>query len=73
MKTLLLFVSLISSSFVFGHSGGTDSSGCHNDHIRGGYHCHKSDSETPKTLVRSPSSLENTKIKKTKNFKTQKQ
>ena len=22
------------------HSGGTDSFGCHNDHIRGGYHCH---------------------------------
>ncbi len=22
------------------HSGGTNSSGCHNDRIRGGYHCH---------------------------------
>jgi len=22
------------------HSGGTDSSGCHHDHKRGGYHCH---------------------------------
>lgn len=22
------------------HSGGTNSYGCHNDHIHGGYHCH---------------------------------
>ncbi|QFY89900.1 YHYH domain-containing protein [Magnetovirga frankeli] len=23
-----------------GHSGGTDSKGCHYDHKNGGYHCH---------------------------------
>ena len=28
------------STFAFAHSGGTDSSGCHKDHKRGGYHCH---------------------------------
>jgi len=22
------------------HSGGTNSSGCHNDNVNGGYHCH---------------------------------
>lgn len=22
------------------HSGGTDSYGCHNDNVHGGYHCH---------------------------------
>lgn len=22
------------------HGGGTDSTGCHNDHKTGGYHCH---------------------------------
>jgi hypothetical protein len=28
------------SSLSFAHSGRTDSSGCHNDNIHGGYHCH---------------------------------
>ena len=28
------------SSAALAHSGGTDSSGCHHDHKRGGYHCH---------------------------------
>ena len=22
------------------HSGGTNSAGCHNDYVHGGYHCH---------------------------------
>jgi hypothetical protein len=25
---------------VVSHSGGTNSAGCHNDYIHGGYHCH---------------------------------
>ncbi|MBL1259567.1 MAG: YHYH domain-containing protein [Thiotrichaceae bacterium] len=32
------------SSNVYSHSGGTNSDGCHNDNINGGYHCHHSDS-----------------------------
>lgn len=31
---------LMFSGVAIAHSGGTDSSGCHNDHKRGGYHCH---------------------------------
>jgi len=28
------------SSSPVSHSGGTNSAGCHNDNINGGYHCH---------------------------------
>ena len=28
------------ATVAFAHGGGLDSSGCHNDHKRGGYHCH---------------------------------
>jgi hypothetical protein len=31
---------------VFAHSGGTNSDGCHNDNINGGYHCHNSKSSS---------------------------
>ena len=36
--TIILIVCYSSSSFA--HSGRTDSSGCHNDNVNGGYHCH---------------------------------
>ncbi|PIP30753.1 hypothetical protein COZ22_01800 [bacterium (Candidatus Howlettbacteria) CG_4_10_14_3_um_filter_37_10] len=36
----LLMASLSGAGFLFAHSGRTDSSGCHNDYIHGGYHCH---------------------------------
>ncbi|OED51203.1 hypothetical protein BEI46_06980 [Aliivibrio fischeri] len=36
--TLVLFQCIPTTSFA--HSGNTDSSGCHNDYINGGYHCH---------------------------------
>jgi hypothetical protein len=26
--------------FAMAHGGGTDANGCHQDHKRGGYHCH---------------------------------
>lgn len=41
MKFVLL--SLVFSTLAISHSGRTNSSGCHNDNIHGGYHCHKSD------------------------------
>ena len=34
------------SSSSFSHSGGTDSNGCHNDNIHGGYHCHNGGSSS---------------------------
>ncbi|NCA71818.1 MAG: YHYH domain-containing protein [Sphingobacteriia bacterium] len=40
MRFLMLTGLLLISAVAFGHSGGTDASGCHNDHKRGGYHCH---------------------------------
>lgn len=41
MKKLAAILALmLASSVVLAHSGGTDSNGCHNDHKRGGYHCH---------------------------------
>ena len=32
------------SNNAYSHSGGTNSDGCHNDNINGGYHCHNSNS-----------------------------
>ncbi|MGQ3214517.1 MAG: YHYH domain-containing protein [Shinella sp.] len=31
---------MISATAAFGHSGGTDANGYHNDRKNGGYHCH---------------------------------
>lgn len=50
MKTLLILSLIITSTFAYGHSGRTDSSGCHNDRINGGYHCHNSDTSQSKVL-----------------------
>lgn len=36
-----LFSILLLTGTSFAHSGGTDASGCHQDHKNGGYHCHK--------------------------------
>jgi len=43
MKNLMLalilsFIQIITVA----HSGGTNSNGCHNDNVNGGYHCHNS-------------------------------
>jgi hypothetical protein len=40
MKTIIAIAAILASALAFAHSGGTDSNGCHNDHKRGGYHCH---------------------------------
>ena len=39
-RLLAITIVLLFSSQVFGHSGRTDSLGCHHDRQRGGYHCH---------------------------------
>jgi hypothetical protein len=40
-KTIALLLSIgIFAVSLYAHSGGTNSSGCHNDHQNGGYHCH---------------------------------
>ena len=42
-----IFVAILAFPLsAFSHGGGLDSSGCHNDRKRGGYHCHRS-SYTP--------------------------
>ena len=38
MRLILIF--LLFSSFVYSHSGGTDSDGCHNDYANNDFHCH---------------------------------
>lgn len=41
MKEIITIAVLAFASVAaFAHSGGTDSSGCHNDRKTGGYHCH---------------------------------
>lgn len=40
MKALIAIVLAAASALAFAHSGGTDSSGCHNNTKTGGYHCH---------------------------------
>ena len=41
VSALIVFLGLLPSA-ALSHSGGTDSSGCHNDRKTGGYHCHSS-------------------------------
>lgn len=64
MKIIILF-GVFTHALAYGHSGGTDSNGCHHNRKTGGYHCHKSDSaETFK--VRKPASVIKEKNKKLK-------
>ena len=39
-KVLAVILMATFATTVFAHSGGTDSSGCHTDHQKGGRHCH---------------------------------
>ena len=39
MKAIMILMFIFSST-AFAHSGRTNSDGCHNDYINGGYHCH---------------------------------
>lgn len=42
MKQIVATILLALPSMVFAHGGGLNSSGCHNDYVHGGYHCHPS-------------------------------
>ena len=57
MKALLLTIAVllaITTSTVFAHSGGLDSSGCHTNRKTGDYHCHRSSAPSrPKQLLPS--------------------
>lgn len=39
-KTILALVLAMTATSALAHSGGTNSSGCHNETRTGGYHCH---------------------------------
>lgn len=39
-KLIVIMAAALTASMAFGHSGGTDSNGCHHDRRTGGYHCH---------------------------------
>src|SRR5260221_8895980 len=41
LRGYLFIACLSASSLAFGHGGGLDSEGCHNDKKAGGYHCHR--------------------------------
>lgn len=56
MKFIIL-ASVFLSMSVLGHSGRTNSSGCHNEKETGGYHCHRSDTDKP-VIIRGPASEE---------------
>lgn len=42
----LLFVFSFSSELALAHPGRTNASGCHNDNVNGGYHCHNNGSSS---------------------------
>ena len=65
MKTFILCLLITSSAF--GHSGRTNSSGCHNDYQNGGYHCHRADETNTKEVnARNPASTEEESTKEEK-------
>lgn len=39
----------------WGHSGGLNAAGCHNNRKTGGYHCHRSSGYTPRPATPAPS------------------
>lgn len=68
MKKILILLVLGISTSALAHSGGTDSSGCHHDHKRGSYHCHKSDG----TMVTDQNNRNPASTKEKKDLKTAK-
>lgn len=59
-----ILLTLIVSGNVSAHSGRTNGSGCHNDNIRGGYHCHnKKTSPSPKYNNSTPQRINVTREK----------
>ncbi|MUL00884.1 YHYH domain-containing protein [Aliivibrio fischeri] len=61
MKYFLLIL-VFATSFSHAHSGRTNSAGCHNDNINGGYHCHGggNSSSSSYNTVSTSSSYQNT-------------
>lgn len=39
--TLVAGIAVAHASPAFGHGGGLNAEGCHNDRVHGGYHCHR--------------------------------
>jgi 5-methylcytosine-specific restriction endonuclease McrA len=52
---LLFLVFLLLPTLAVAHSGRTNSEGCHNDRIHGGYHCHSGKSSHANTTPATPS------------------
>lgn len=44
IKAIFFLCLLFTANISFGHSGGLNNDGCHNNRKTGGYHCHKSQS-----------------------------
>ena len=44
LGSLIFLLLIIIPTLLMGHSGNTNSAGCHNNHKTGGYHCHNSKS-----------------------------
>lgn len=56
---LMLFLTCLSMTSAYSHSGGTDSYGCHTNSQTGDYHCHnpKANTSNEAKFDRSPSSI----------------
>ncbi len=52
-RILAAMASLLMTEAATAHGGGLDSSGCHHDRKRGGYHCHRGSTPTPTPRPRS--------------------
>jgi len=53
--TVVVVFILLFTNNIYAHSGGTNSDGCHNDNINGGYHCHNSKSSNSSSNSNSDS------------------
>lgn len=49
ISATIALMALLCAEALYAHSGGLDSKGCHNDRKRGGYHCHRAQSEPEPT------------------------
>ena len=68
MKKAILTVAagaLLLPMTAFGHGGGLDSRGGHNDRKNGGYHYHRKAVETPRPVVSTPAPIVDSSVAKT--------
>lgn len=54
MRVLLVIAALIAAPPAFGHGGGLNAEGCHNDRKNGGYHCHRESQPAPRPQALKP-------------------